>query len=198
MADNYLENKMEEHRKGGGLPKTGFRKSPLSYAFPQRKFFVTGLLTPLAERFLTTLANDGMKIALLPNPQDNLKAESLRQKTGIRVFPELPDLQDVAYKWRGIDVLAVFGEDCHDIVSRLRAVSLPAMDLKESMAVLRIEESDAVVSLCCTKGSIENATGIVKSSLAAEDAGIVKLIKWMLSPENEFLCGTEFEISRER
>lgn len=198
MADNYLENRMEEHRLGrdGSRRIASARRSPLSYVLPPRKIFVTGEITPFLVSLLTVLAEDGMNIAVMPSRQCLCQAECLRDKTGVRVYPVLPDLRQVAFDWRGINILIINGEDEYGVESGLKALvpdtvcnipqDMPVMILRSDESGMTVE-SRYLLHESTAAGQIEIISGYALSAA-------VKFVKWILSPENSVLTGSRFKI----
>ena len=93
MADNYLENKMEEHRRGLSRPAT---KSPtrragvlapgLHLLFPPLWIVLTADTAEDAAPYLTAMRSAGINVALCCS--DGGKATSaLAQKMGARLYP---------------------------------------------------------------------------------------------------------------
>lgn len=66
MADNYLENKMEEHRARAAAPRTasaGSRKGVLSFRFPARRVLVTGGASGIGREIVKEFSEAGCRVA---------------------------------------------------------------------------------------------------------------------------------------
>lgn len=93
MADNYLENKMEEHRRSpsGVLPRRysplGQRRGTASFRFGERNIIVSGCASApdLAAAVVKALGETGSHVAFLW--EDIMRGSRLAQATATRHFP---------------------------------------------------------------------------------------------------------------
>lgn len=118
MADNYLENKMEEHRRGGParhyrpqITPTGNRPGVLTIKFPPRRVFVTGGASGIGKAVVTAFMNAGCRVAFCDIDQKN--GSLTAQATGARFYPaDVADpevlqacLKKVAADWGDVDII---------------------------------------------------------------------------------------------
>jgi len=197
MADNYLENKMEEHRRNSGVGRQGSslqRRHPLAYSLPERRIFVAGKVTPFMEQMLTTLAYDGMRIALYPGCENTEAGESLRRNAGVRLFFQMPDICRLAYDWRGIDCLVFSGESNVIIKdSFIGALSQATCNIRQDMPVVSVVEQCGRLDIVTgTIAGTPAAAGEIRSEAEVCQSNIIKLIKWIMSPENSCMLGAKF------
>lgn len=94
MADNYLENKMEEHRHSSGRQavKRVFRRagvlSPgLHLEYPPMWVAILADTAPAAEPYVATLRGAGISVALCCC-NGGREASVLAQKFGARLYPD--------------------------------------------------------------------------------------------------------------
>lgn len=110
MADNYLENKMEEHRKSpaGVLPRRysplGLKRGCASFPFGERNIVVTGCAADaeLTAAVVRALGATGSHVAFLW--EDIKRGSLLAQSTATRHFP-WPDsrMKDVRSTMGSVD-----------------------------------------------------------------------------------------------
>ena len=93
MADNYLENKMEEHRRaaGGALPRRysplGQKRGTACFELGEKAVFVAGCATSpeVAKAIVGALGGAGLRVAFV---WDDMKAgRALAQTTSTRHYP---------------------------------------------------------------------------------------------------------------
>lgn len=91
MADNYLENKMEEHRRGIA-PKYHPRKTPtghapgsVTYGIGIRRVFVTGGASGIGRDIVREFCNAGCRVAFCDI--DRKRGYATAQSTGARFIP---------------------------------------------------------------------------------------------------------------
>lgn len=122
MADNYLENKMEEHRKSpsGVLPRRysplGLKRGCASFHFGERNIVVTGCAADpeLTAAVVKALGATGSHVAFLW--EDIKRGSLLAQATATRHFPWPDD--------RVNDVRAALGNVDFTVEISLQAVRL--------------------------------------------------------------------------
>lgn len=88
MADNYLEKKMEDYRRGVAPVHRLRRKRPLEGVC----VYVIGGTKPTGAAIVTLLAAQGARVAF--SADDNTGGPSLAQRSGARYYP--CDMDDVA------------------------------------------------------------------------------------------------------
>ncbi len=118
MADNYLENKMEEHRRGGTarhyrpqLTPTGNRPGVLSVKFPPRRVFVSGGASGIGKAIVKAFVNAGCRVAFCDIDIKN--GNKTAQATGARFYPaDVADaaalcgcMEKIAEAWGDIDIV---------------------------------------------------------------------------------------------
>jgi hypothetical protein len=116
MADNYIENKMEEHRRGAmprrtKLSPSGQRPGELTIKFPSRRVFVTGGASGIGRAIVKAFCDGGCKVAFCDI--DSAKGTKTAQETGSQFHPldvrRAEDLDRalcrVIDNWGGIDVI---------------------------------------------------------------------------------------------
>lgn len=118
MADNYLENKMEEHRRSpaGALPRRysplGQRRGTASFSFGERNIIVAGCeaAPELAAAVIKALGETGSHVAFLWD--DISRGSRLAQSTATRHFP-WPDTRkdDVRHAMGNIDFEVTVSEN---------------------------------------------------------------------------------------
>lgn len=91
MADNYLENKMEEHRRGitpkyhARLTPTGRRPGSVTYNLGVRRVFVTAGASAIGRAIVREFANAGCRVAFCDS--DLKGGMTTAQATGSRFTP---------------------------------------------------------------------------------------------------------------
>ena len=112
MADNYLEKKMEEHRRGTGvkaarkLSPTGERRGMVSLKIDELRVFVSDASTNNGAAIVRRLRDAGCKVAFASN--DDKAGRNLAQASGTRHYPTTfkgSVVDDIVKIWGGIDVL---------------------------------------------------------------------------------------------
>ena len=118
MADNYLENKMEQHRLGSDvrhyrprLSPTGQKPGTLTMKFPPRRVFVTGGATGIGKAIVTTFRNAGCQVAFCDIDQQ--AGNRTAQATGARFYhTDVADsralencMQAITKLWGDIDII---------------------------------------------------------------------------------------------
>lgn len=198
MADNYLENKMEEHRRGGGCrrsPNAARRSSLLNYPFPERKCLVTGYISPLIEEFTANIASGGLRVALFPDAGSADKAGFLKEKYGVMLTDSL-DIEKLAYNWRGIDAVIVGGGFVEEIVGKLgKASENPKCLIRPGVSVIGISELESGIEIRTSflDTGLNPASGTVTVSGPVCMKDSVKFLKWILAPENHCFTGTHYK-----
>lgn len=117
MADNYLENKMEEHRRSpsGVMPRRyspiGHRRGTAAFNFGERNIIVTGCAASpdVASAVIKALGETGSHVAFLWD--DLSRGSRLAQATATRHFPWADDrIEDVRSQIGSVDFeVVVFG-----------------------------------------------------------------------------------------
>lgn len=118
MADNYIENKMEEHRRGGALrayrprltPKGG-KAGELRVKFPPRRVLVTCGSSGIGKAVISGYCQSGCKVAFFSEDSDESMA--FAQECGARYIgmssympDELTSRMDALVKaWGDIDII---------------------------------------------------------------------------------------------
>lgn len=115
MADNYLEKKMEEHRRGGIVKSNARRLTPggdrpgtVSFRIEPLRIFVTDGSFDYAPAIICRFRDAGCKVAFFSADEKN--GRELAQKSGARFYPasfagSISD--DIAKVWGGLDALVV-------------------------------------------------------------------------------------------
>ncbi|MDE7396895.1 MAG: SDR family oxidoreductase [Muribaculum sp.] len=118
MADNYLENKMEEYRRRQGANSTMSRKvSPtlrpgeIRMKFPPRRVFVTGGANGIGRAVVKAFADAGCKVAFCDI--DRRQGPLTAQSTGSKFYPvDVTDTEalhqcmlSIFRDWGDIDIL---------------------------------------------------------------------------------------------
>ena len=118
MADNYLENKMEEHRRNASAKKyrprltpTGQKAGHLYIKYPPKRVFVSGGASGIRKAIVKAFCNAGCQVAFcdIDAKNGNLTA----QETGARFLHiDVADvqaleagLQHIADTWGDIDII---------------------------------------------------------------------------------------------
>ncbi|MFG6391591.1 MAG: SDR family oxidoreductase [Candidatus Amulumruptor sp.] len=117
MADNYLENKMEQHRRGI-VPKYYPRKTPtgqqagsITYKIGVRRVFVTGGASGIGRAIVREFCNAGCRVAFCDT--DTKAGTATAQATGARFIPlDVTDPDKLACaltalmdEWGDIDII---------------------------------------------------------------------------------------------
>jgi len=94
MADNYLENKMEEHRRGTIRPavksaskRAGVLAPGLHLQYPPMWIAILAYTAAEVEPFVTVLRSAGISVALCCR-EGGREAVTLAQKFGARLYPD--------------------------------------------------------------------------------------------------------------
>ena len=118
MADNYLENKMEQHRLGSDvrhyrprLSPTGQKPGTLTIKFPPRRVFVTGGAAGIGKAIVAAFRNAGCQVAFCDIDQQ--AGNRTAQATGARFYhTDVADssalencLQAITQLWGDIDII---------------------------------------------------------------------------------------------
>lgn len=117
MADNYLENKMDEYRRrrfvSSSVRRTpkGTRVGEINVKFPPRRVFVTGGANGLGRVIVKAFADVGCRVAFCDIDKRN--GALTAQSTGSRFYPvDVTDadalhdcMMDVFNNWGDIDIL---------------------------------------------------------------------------------------------
>lgn len=116
MADNYLEKKMEEHRRGTvrtvarSLSPVGERRGTVSFKIDDLRVLVTDGDSDCGAATVRRLREAGCKVAFVA--ADNRTGRNLAQAVGARHYPASfsGDVAEDLFKaWGGIDVAVVCG-----------------------------------------------------------------------------------------
>lgn len=117
MADNYLEKKMEEHRRGTvvktvrRLSPPGERRGTVSLKIDELRVLVTDASEENGAAIVKRLRYAGCKVAFASG--DDKAGRNLAQESGARHYPMTFNgsvIDDIVRVWGGIDVLVV--TDC--------------------------------------------------------------------------------------
>lgn len=144
MADNYLENRMEEYRAGRLAPKARIvrsSKSPdkneLRLKYPPLNVAVFGGAFPFVEEIVKGFRSVDCSVAVCH--ADSKCCSLLAQKSGCRYYPFDPTNQEEAERVID-DIVGHWG--AVDVVIDLRAVSIESpSDGIEDMAMLLLVHS---------------------------------------------------------
>lgn len=172
MADNYLENRMEEYRSGRLAARsrtTPSMRSPrknnglvLSYG-PMVTVMVADEVTPLLDAAVATFTAVGCRVAFTAG--DAKRGTELAQRTGARYYPSsvAPSSMtaDVAARWGEVEVAVTFGAS---------STLLPA--------------GARVIDAAKLESSLTN-----DSETAPPAARIARHILYLAHPDNTFLLG---------
>lgn len=176
MADNYLENKMEEHRRGADityrrrLSPTGGRPGEVCLKIAPLRVLVTDGGTEAGAAIVRRLRSAGCRVAFAAS--DGRAGTRLAQESGSRFCPSSLGqgiIADLETAWGGVDVLVVIDGDCRPWISAAglsRVIvagddpALPQLPAGETMTAnavcLRNISPDQAAHLClllCLDGS---------------------------------------------
>ena len=89
MADNYIERKMEELRRGSQqrvMPARRYaaKAGRLSFDFPARRVLLCGLATGLGEGIATVFLDAGCKVAVFD--ADSGQGSKMAREKGVRFY----------------------------------------------------------------------------------------------------------------
>ena len=179
MADNYLERKMEEHRRGGApgyrprVTPTGVRAGSVVFPFPVRRMLVvldvtandphltTTPLLGLRDALVKALAATGCKVAFTES--DMMARNRLAQACGAcGVAPGDTDV--VSSRWEGIDSVIRIGCGAAKVYVDV-AVEADAPGVRIGMAT------------DCTSTEVA-----------------VRTVLWCLVPGNRYLLGSTIDL----
>ena len=117
MADNYLEKKMDEHRRGAAvspvrrrLSLTGERPGSVSLKIEPLRVLVSDVADEYAAAVVRKLRDAGCRVAFVSS--DDKAGRALAQSTGSRYYPSsLGDgaAADLAATWGGLDAVIFTG-----------------------------------------------------------------------------------------
>lgn len=169
MADNYLEKKMEEHRRGGVisasrrlLTPSGDRSGTVSFRIDPLKIYVTDVSNGYSDAIVSRLRDTGGKVAF--SSADDKAGRILAQKSGARFYPAsftgdiMSDLERV---WGSVDtVIITYGKMPENVdLSKLKRIifvgafsqeqSIPSRDGLTVNAVNIIDRKPAEVAHLC-------------------------------------------------
>lgn len=101
MADNYLENKMEEHRRGQTRPsaksavrRAGVLSPGLHLTFPPMWAAIIADTAAEAQPYVSTLRNAGISVALCCR-NGGKEASVLAQRLGARLYPDSSETENI-------------------------------------------------------------------------------------------------------
>lgn len=116
MADNYLEKRMDDYRRGVSAPHHSGRRGLL---FPAMAVFVYPADAPGGDVMLRTLAQAGYKVCFGVSDQAN--GSRLAVSTGGRYYPLKPEAvaADLARRGETVAALVMLGCDCRDTYAAL-------------------------------------------------------------------------------
>lgn len=150
MADNYLEKKMEEHRRGAAAKAVGRRLSPLgerrgtvSFKIDELRVLVTDAGTDSGAAIVKRLREGGCKVAFAS--RDDKAGRELAQTSGARHYPATFNgsvTDDLARAWGGIDVIVVTDGRRVEDVGAKRAILIgvaPEILQRDDLAVNAID-----------------------------------------------------------
>lgn len=113
MADNYLEKKMEEHRRGVTAKAVGRRLSPVgerrgtvSFKIDELRVLVTDASTETGMAIVRRLREGGCKVAFVT--KEEKAGRELAQSSGARYYPVSFNgsvTEDIVQAWGNIDVI---------------------------------------------------------------------------------------------
>lgn len=162
MADNYLENKMEEHRRGvQSAPRrifpSGNRPGHIDIAIPPLKLLIVGDATPLTEAIARSFIETGCKVAV--GGVDSESTTLMTRRAGARFYPlsrlsadEISAIMsDMVYHWHGIDILIGVGIDVSVYISELSRIRA-ANPLSSEYVVRLINLMDKPFSISTESG----------------------------------------------
>lgn len=200
MADNYLENKMEQYRSGRCASKSVRavrRGNMLNYSFPERKILFVGELNDLMSKFAGSLMEGGLRVAVLPEDStDGDKARSLRDSAGAMILDRNCDLQELAFDWRGIDALIISGNAPDGFMDAFNTLpEIPTCLTGEKTVVIKITRTDREIHIetSLLNPGLNGTSGEAVVEERVDYNGIIKLLKWNLVPENRIFIGLKYK-----
>ncbi|MCM1451377.1 MAG: hypothetical protein NC102_03905 [Clostridium sp.] len=117
MADNYLERKMEEHRKGGApsfrrkLTPTGQRPGKVIIDFPPFNAFVSNVASECGAAVVKALCDAGCRVAF--SHLDEKAGSALAQRCGAQFHPGnltfAQSMERLRKSWGKVDITISFG-----------------------------------------------------------------------------------------
>ena len=135
MADNYLEKKMEEHRRGTAVKPPRRRLSPIgerpgmvSFKIEQLRVFVTVASTEYGAAIVRRLSEAGCKVAF--TSEDDKTGRELAQTSGARHYPSTfkgSVVDDMEKVWGGIDALIVANSEYISDVKLYRIILIDVL-----------------------------------------------------------------------
>lgn len=159
MADNYLEKKMEEYRRGAvvkaarKLSPTGERRGMISLKIDELRVFVTDASTDNSAAIVRRLREAGCKVAFVCG--DDKAGRNLAQASGARHYPTIfkgSVTEDMVKTWGGIDVLIVTNGRQSDNV--------------DAESVILLDKSPEIISRNGRRVNAVNTTGLTPHEVA--------------------------------
>lgn len=128
MADNYLEKRMDDYRRGISAPHHSGRRGLL---FPAMAVFVYPADAPGGDVMLRTLAQAGYKVCFGVSDQAN--GSRLAVSTGGRYYPLEPDAvaADLAGRGEAVAALVMLGCDCRGTYAALAPARIIAVGMSQ-------------------------------------------------------------------
>ncbi len=115
MADNYLEKKMEEHRRGVAAvassrkrSPTGSRRGTVALRIDPLRVFVTDAAPEVGQAVVRRLREAGCSVAFVA--ENGEEAVQLARSSGARFYPRNVAggaVADLMRQWRGIDAVII-------------------------------------------------------------------------------------------
>jgi len=126
MADNYLEKRMEDYRRGHTAVRSSTRRG---LVFPSVTVFVHRADVPGGDIMLRTLVDAGYKVCF-----DTTAASagtSLAQSTGARFYPLAPDAiaEDLLHRGERLVAVVMLGDDCRGAYSCMSSAKWISVDI---------------------------------------------------------------------
>lgn len=200
MADNYLENKMEQYRSGRCAAKSVRavrRGNMLSYSFPEYKILFVGEINDLTSRFACSLMEGGLHVAFIAgDTTDEDSAKQLRDSSGAMLLDSNCDLQELAFKWRGIDALIISGNPPAGFMDVFNTLpEIPTCLTGEKTVVIKITQTDRVLRIDTSRlnSGLNGTDGEAVVEESVDYNGMIKLLKWNLAPENRIFIGLKYK-----
>ena len=152
MADNYLEKKMEEHRRGTAarsvarrLTPVGERRGSVSFKIGELRILVDDASPETGRAIVRRLREAGCKVAF--SADDERAGRSLAQSSGARFYPSSfgdSVYGDLVKIWGGVDMLITSG-----------LTQIDSVDVKRVIVVSESSEvahaADYCINTVCTK-----------------------------------------------
>ena len=217
MADNYLERKMEDFRRGKSVtaPKTaaGPRKGYIQFPFPPRKVMIAGIAPQSALPIIREFSKPGCKVAYIST--DKNTGDLFARNEGVR-FHWLHNydaisieqaFHDTVKAWREIDIIICTASPA-PILSRKWEEHLDALPIPRTYKGRLIilpdsgeETAEDIFSLCSAHHQDSIAVNAIQGNISPATSGnqisdpeslaqdIARLCAFLSIPGNECISG---------